>query len=526
MSRFFNTAGPVEGADHYCLDPLTRIDLETVEALIAQKRYFVLHAPRQTGKTSALLALQRHLNAQGQYRCVYTNVEIAQAAREDVGRAMRAILSELGSRAQHHLDDPWLTQVWPGILETSGPEAALTETLTQAARHSDRPLVLLIDEIDALIGDTLIAVLRQIRAGYDKRPGAFPQTVILCGVRDVRDYRIRSAHSPEIVTGGSAFNIKTESIRLGDFSEAEVRALYRQHTDETGQPFTSEALERVWYWTQGQPWLVNAIGYEVTFRRRDLRDRARAIDAAAIDEAAETLIQRRDTHLDQLADKLQEPRVRRVVAALLSGAPAPGQPPSDDVQYVRDLGLIRPQGHLEIANPLYREVIPRELIYTTSLTIAEQPAWYLQPDGRLDLSKLLGAFQAFFREHSEHWIQRFAYREAGPQLLLQAFLQRIVNGGGRIEREYGLGRGRTDLLVRWPYGAAAVQTAVLELKLLHGSLERTLAQGLEQTWGYADRCGADEAHLVVFDRRDRPWEDKLFQRVERVRGRTIAVWGM
>ncbi len=525
--RFFNNAGPVDCAEHYCLDPLQRIDLEAIEELIAQKRYFVLHAPRQTGKTSSLLALMHHLNAQGRYRCLYVNVEIAQSAREDVGRAMRAILSELGSRATYHLDDPWLARTWSQILETSGPEAALIEVLTRAAEHGDRPLVLLIDEIDALIGDSLISVLRQIRAGYDKRPRGFPQTVILCGVRDVRDYRIRSSRSQEIITGGSAFNIKAESIRLGDFSATEVRALYDQHSAETGQPFTPEAIERVWHWTRGQPWLVNAIGYEVTFRRKDLRDRTRTIDEEAIDQAAETLIERRDTHLDQLTDKLREARVRRVIEAILTGDEERHRYRMQDVEYLIDLGLIRryPGGRLVISNPIYREIIPRDLTRVLQSDIHQEQRWYLRPDGQLDLVKLLTAFQAFFREHSEHWIERFDYKEAGPQLLMQAFLQRIVNGGGRIEREYGLGRMRTDLLVIWPH-AAGVQKVVIELKILRKGLESTIAQCLEQTLEYLDRCGGDEAHLVIFDRSDKPWKEKLFRRIKQIRHREIEVWGM
>lgn len=525
-ARFFNTAGPIDCAEHYCLDPLARIDLQDLEELIAQQRYFVLHAPRQTGKTSSLLALMHYLNAQGRYRCVYTNVEAAQAAREDVPAAMQAMLNSLATWARQLADDSFPSQHWSAVLAEAGPYEAYAELLSRWAQHSEQPLVLLIDEIDSLIGDTLITILRQLRSGYPKRPANFPQTVILCGVRDVRDYRIHSARSKEIITGGSAFNIKAESIRMGDFSEADVHSLFQQHTDETGQPFTAEALERAWHWTQGQPWLVNAIGYQVSFRRKDLRDRSISIDAEAIDEAAETLIQRRDTHLDQLTDKLQEPRVRRVIAPLLASEDEPEHLPFDDVQYVHDLGLIRMTGQLAIANPIYREIIPRTLIDTTSLTISQQPTWYILPDGRLDLSKLLAAFQIFFREHSEHWIERFAYKEAGPQLLLQAFLQRIVNGGGRIEREYGLGRLRTDLLLRWPYGENQQHTAVLELKLLHKSLEKTLAQGLEQTWAYADKSSADEAHLVIFDRHERPWAEKLFQRDETLRGRVIRVWGM
>ena len=140
------------------------------------------------------------------------------------------------------------------------------------------------------------------------------------------------------------------------------------------------------------------------------------------------------------------------------------------------------------------------------------------------------AFQAFFREHSEHWLGRFDYAEAGAQLLLQAFLQRVANGGGRIEREYGLGRGRTDLLLVWPRRDRSPGSAdkfVIECKVLHKSLERTVHEGLEQTAGYMDRCGSEAGHLVVFDRSEgKRWEDKVFRREERMDGRAITVWGM
>jgi hypothetical protein len=258
------------------------------------------------------------------------------------------------------------------------------------------------------------------------------------------------------------------------------------------------------------------------------RDRSQPVTLEAIEEAKENLILRRETHLDQLTDKLQEERVRRVIEPLLAGDELAEQLAPDDVAYVRDLGLIKQDrtGAIRIANDLYQEVIPRELSWTIQSGMSEQTQWYVQTDGRLDMFKLLSAFQQFFREHSEHWVERFQYKEAGPQLLLQAFLQRIINGGGRIEREYGLGRMRTDLLILWPYGEDQ-QRIVIELKALHKTLEYTLQNGLEQTWQYMDRCGAGEGHLIVFDRSpDKSWDDKLFQRSEQFRGRTIAVWGM
>lgn len=526
--RFFNTAGPVDCGKHYCLPPLGRFDLDEILLLIQQQKYFVLHAPRQTGKTSSLLALMDYLNRQGQYRCVYFNVEVGQAARENVGEAMRAILSQLAHRARLALGDDFVEALWREVLAGSGPYAAFGEVLSRWAAHDPKPLVVLIDEIDSLVGDTLISVLRQLRAGYDSRPDFFPQSIVLCGVRDVRDYRIHSSAEKAIITGGSAFNVKAKSLRLGDFSQAEVETLYRQHTEETGQVITPEAMHRVWELTRGQPWLVNALGYQACFESKTGRDRRQPITLEQIHQATENLIERRETHLDQLADKLQEERVRRVIEPLLAGVDLAEGFMKDDVDYVRDLGLIRQDvaGGIEIANPIYREVIPRELGWNIQSGMAQQRAWYLNGQGRLELDKLLTAFQQFFREHSEHWVERFQYKEAGPQLLMQAFLQRIVNGGGRIEREYGLGRMRTDLLVLWPY-SGGVQKAVIELKLLHKSLEQTLAKGLKQTWEYLDRCGAEEGHLVIFDRTPgKPWEEKLFRRQEIVRGKAITVWGM
>lgn len=525
--RFFNTAGPVDCARHYCIPPLERLDLEEVLMLLDQQKYFVLHAPRQTGKTTCLLALVRHLNAEGRCRALYANIEAAQTAREDVARGMRTILGEIGQRAQLYLKDDFVLSRMSAALHQFGGDGALQAVLSEWCSARPTPLVLMLDEVDALVGDTLISLLRQVRSGYDKRPAGFPQSVILCGVRDVRDYRIHSDKEKTVITGGSAFNIKTKSLRLGDFTCDEVNRLWGQHTEETGQPFEPAALDVVWELSCGQPWVVNALGYEVTFEMRENRDRSRPITAEMVEQAKENLILRRETHLDQLADKLSEPRVRRVIELLLRGEEEANTLPLDDIAYVRDLGLIRTQGEIHIANGIYREVIPRELTYSTQVTISREPAPYIRPDGRLDIPKLLADFQEFFRENAEHWVERFEYKEAGPQLLLQAFLQRILNGGGRVEREYGLGRRRTNLLVKWPVAAGDEQRVVIELKLLHRSLESTLAEGLLQTADYMDKSGAAEGHLVIFDRTPgKPWGEKLFRRNETSGAHAISVWGM
>ena len=532
--RYFNKEGPVNPAEHYCIDPLSRVNLAEIFTLIARKKYFVLHAPRQTGKTSILLALQDRLNAEGEYRCLYVNVEGGQAAGEDTARAMQVLLGQLASRSRDILHDDFVDRVRAAYMQNEGPEGVLGEVLVRWSAASPKPLVLLIDEIDTLIGDTLISVLRQLRANYDRRPHHFPQSVILCGVRDVRDYQIYSSREGTHVKGGSAFNIKAESLRLGDFSEGEVRELLAQHTAERGQAFEDGAVERIWALTCGQPWLVNALAYEACFRSETGHDRSRPIHVDSIDEARETLILRRVTHLDQLAQTLSEERVRRVVLPMLAGSSKDSWAVRD-LEYVRDLGLVAPDYPVRMANPIYAEVIPRELTLPLEATMAGSvdPAWYVKEDGSLDIDGLLSAFQGYFREHAESWVDRYGHAEAGPQLVLHSYLQRVVNSGGRIGREYAVGRGRTDLLIEWrqvkPDGQVCIRKYVIECKVRTAKtgLDRLIREGLEQTATYMDRVGAESGHLVIFDLRPGvPWEERLYRKDPEPDGRPITVWGI
>jgi hypothetical protein len=527
----FNTAGPCKTDKHYLIDPLERIDHLTLLDLIRDERYFVLHAPRQTGKTTSLVALVHHLNQTGSYRAVYANIEAAQAARHNVASGMATVASVLAREVEHYTGESCVAG-WFEQHRQHEPNDLITALLTAWSQADSRPAVLMLDEVDALVGDTLISLLRQLRSGYLTRPARFPQSVILCGVRDIRDYRIHSSQN-EIITGGSAFNVKAASLRVGNFIREEIEALWLQHAQATGQVFDAAIFPALWEDTHGQPWLVNALGHELTYENtRIRRDRTRPITLEDYRAARESLIQRRDTHLDQLVDKLREPRVHRVVAPLLQSEQETSGLQDDDLQYAEDLGLIRRKPVLAIANRIYQEVLPRELTDNWRGGMTSLTAWYVTADHRLDMPKLLSAFQQFFREHSESWLEHFDYKEAGPQLLLQAFLQRIVNGGGRIDREYGLGRKRTDLYIQWPLDEqqgyhGPVQRIVLELKLWRsGSLEKVLETGLPQTADYARQCGAAEAHLLIFDRRpDSDWDERVWQQTLTHDGYTIQVWG-
>jgi hypothetical protein len=516
MPRSFNIAGPCDPALHYMLPPERR--LPGVRGYIDQRYYFVIHAPRQVGKTTSVRTLAASLRAGGRYAAVYASCEAGQSAGSDVETGIAAVIDSIQINAGEQLP-PELRPPEEG--ETRRPETRLWIFLSEWARSSPLPVVLFLDEIDSLIDATLIAVLRQLRAAYPNRPEGFPQSVVLVGLRDVRDYRIEVR--PETVTLGTAspFNIKVESITLRNFTREEVGELYAQHTEETGQVFTPEAVNRAFDLTRGQPWLVNALARQIV--EKDVTDLAIAITAAHIEAAKETLIERRDTHLDSLIDRLREPRVRRVIEPLLAGELVVGDRIDDDVAYTQDLGLIerRDGGHVAIANPIYHEVIPRALAAITQMTIPYQASWYVRPDGRLEMDSLLDGFAGFWTENAEALLSSQPYHEAAPQLVLMAFLQRIVNGGGMIDREYALGLGRMDLCIRWRH-SGGTQREAIEIKVWREGRPDPLERGLEQLSGYLERLGLDRGYLVIFDRRADAPRQREKTGVEH-RGRRITV---
>ncbi|MEB3336242.1 MAG: ATP-binding protein [Leptolyngbyaceae bacterium] len=488
MTKWFNTAGPCKPDLHYMVPPIAR--LPNLKRLIAQQNYFVIHAPRQTGKTTAMLALAQELTASGQYTAVLLSLEVGAVFPHNPGAAEQAILSEWEQAARFQLPLELHPPTWLEAKDGSRIGSALSGWSEQ----SSRLLVVFLDEVDALNDETLISVLRQLRSGFPRRPQGFPQSVALIGMRDVRDYKVASGGSDRLTTS-SPFNIKVESVTLGNFSLEEVTHLYQQHTTATGQVFTPEAVERAYRLTDGQPWLVNAIARQVTEYLAP--DPQIPITVDLIHQAKEILIQRQDTHLDSLAERLREPRVQAMIQPMLAGQEL-GDIPQDDIRYVLDLGLCRqtPQRGLEIANPIYQEVLPRVLAYATTASLGIiQPIW-LSATGELIPEQLLAAFLDFWRQHGEPLFKSTPYPEVAPHLVLMAFLHRVVNGGGTLEREYAIGSGRMDLCVR--YGQV---TLGMELKVWREGKPDPLPQGLKQLDKYLSGLGLETGWLVIFDRR-------------------------
>ncbi|MET8000916.1 AAA family ATPase [Nonomuraea glycinis] len=524
-AKYFNTTGPCDPQRHYILPPTQR--LPEARVLIEMDRYFVLHAPRQTGKTTILDALASELTAEGDTAALMFSCERAKSAGDDYGAAESLLLDSLREAAEL---SGWPKKLlppdsWPQVTPGSRFGAALREW----CRRCPRRVVLFMDEIDALQGNSMVSILSQLRDGHNRRSKGypFPASVVLCGLRDLRDYKVASGGEPGRSNPASPFNIVAESLRLGDFTADDIAELYGQHTRQTGQEFTKDAVERVFELTQGQPWLVNALAHEVVFKMGVTG----TVTAGQVEDAKERLIRARATHLDSVMARLHEPRVKRVMEPVVAGIFPHIDPAfSDDLSYARDLGLIKQKPPLEVANPIYREVTLRVLGDPSEQYVMADPRSFVLPDGRFDLPRLLEEFVVFWREHGEVLVRQEGYHEAACQIILMAFLHRLVNGGGYLDREYAAGTKRLDVLVRWPYtspdGERLMQREAMELKVWRAGENDPAPDGLAQLDRYLDRLTLSTGALVIFDRRPEapPWQERGgFEQTTTPSGRQVTV---
>ena len=512
MQRFFNTTGPCDPLRHYMLPPEARIP--GLLPFVQQELYFVLHAARQTGKTTTMRAFAERLRGLG-YAAVWATLETSQGVI-DTAEAEPLWLGALATAAE---------DVLPPVHQPPDRTPFLGNAVGDRLRLFLRawsatiqvPLVLLLDEADTVSGPALVSLLRQLRAGFTSRGiGKFPVSVALIGMRDLRDY-LTTAKDGVPVNPGSPFNVKKASLTMRNFTEIEVASLYQQHTDATGQIFTPEAVQRAFYWTQGQPFLVNALA-DLCVSGSD----GAPITENSVDAAKERLILSRTTHIDSLNERLKEARVARIVAPVLLGSPSfMVDLGSDDLLYCLDLGLLRQGPQVEAANPLYREVLVRSLALSKQPDLPER-TWVRE--GKLDVPLLVDSFLLWWRQHADVLRERDTtpYREAVPQIVFMAWVQKVANGGGRIFREYALGRGRVDVLVE--FGG---ERHLFELKRVtdKDGFEAVKEEAQTQAVDYLERLGLQEGWILIFDERQRSWASKLWREEEVVRGRRLFMRG-
>jgi hypothetical protein len=483
------------------LPPEDRLVGAQIHRYIKDQLYWVLHAPRQTGKTTFLQNWMRQINSGDEAVSCYVSIERCQRLPEPE-RCMPNICKAIQEYAG-------FSSLPVPELKTNVPDSMLSDILINfSSLVAPKPLVILFDETDALEGDAMISFLRQLRGGFMNRGiGKFPVSIALVVTRDIKDY-ITSANDGIASNTDSHFYIKNDTIFLSKFCKDDISVLFTQRTEETGQQITDEALEYVWEQSQGQPWIVNS------FTMRVLKqDDYSTITRKHIEQAREQMIQTQETHFVNMEVCLRNTKIRHVIESIFIGNNNLEMSRTNpDVEQAIDLELVRlEEGVLAIANPIYREMLAREVTFGAHAMIPE-PEWqWEKPDGSLDMDVLFREFQIFWRENSEVWEEKMNYTEAFPHLLLMAFLQRVLNGGGRIDREYAAGRGRMDLFIEYND-----KFYIIEIKLIYEKQlpDTVKIKGLEQIAKYRDIKAPDcPAYLVIFDRRDSAkslsWEQRI-----------------
>jgi hypothetical protein len=498
--------------------------------MIENEYYFTLHAPRQTGKTTCLNFLTDTINNEGQWyalNCSLATLRNTVAENETMTKVVSQINAAMDSSGVEVIREKAFTyNSLPGM---DAPDYKVRKILNQLCRDLDKDLVVFFDEADLLSGQGLLSFLAQVRDGYlyrDETVNRFPRSMALVGMRDILDCLIKVRPDDESPGEGSPFNVNKESLTLSNFSRDEIRALYGQHSAAAGQQFDDSAMDRAWDWTEGQPWLVNALADQIVSVQLK-NDHRETITVGHFDQAAETLVKGRSTHVGSLLARLREPRVIRVMDAVFAGNDLTIPVNSDDRRFCLDLGLLSENEDrtLRPANKIYGEAMSRaltdEIEHFLDIDV-ETKSW---TDGRiLHMSGLLREFQIFWRQGSDSFPFRhgdfaaFKYDEAIYSFMLLAYLQKIVNSGGLVYREYAEGRGAVDIAIH--YGG---HEYLVEVKLKG---EKTLDDWQRQLAGYLDAAGQDEGWLVIFDRdRNKAWEEKIYWENTLFLGKTMHLVG-
>jgi hypothetical protein len=539
MIKTFATTGPCLPRQNYMIPSFDRFPI--LPNLIDNNQYFILHSPRQSGKTTLLLSMANQINEDGNYYACVCPLSFTINANDELeatAKIMQSLSFGLSSSTAPALK-LLHNKLNPFSLMTEAPP--VTSAIRYICSSLDKELILFFDEADCIPSELILSFLTQIREGYNFRswPGenAFPRTIGLIGLRDLHDYRFNDKSQIQRIIRISPFNIHRFSLEIRNLSFDQLCSLYRQHTDASGQVFTQKAIERIWYWTSGQPWLVNVLASDIIQNQLG-KDYSVPITDKHVEVAVNNLILRKEVHFSNIVDRLQEPRVRKVMALALSSEGVKlDNVLESDITYCVDLGLLKfgknGIGDCFPANNIYNEVIVRALSSRIVADLTKIPSNTWSDGNKLDMSGLLRAFQDYwlansallFNENKDDALidqiideilsennntsktgnisktQKLSIQnnidklisEAFCVLVLCAFLQRVLNGGAElIKREFSVGMKFVNICVTYKQRRYPIEAKI------KGSV--STKQGIRQLSGYVNMCNASEGWLIEFDR--------------------------
>ncbi|MCP4151450.1 MAG: hypothetical protein GY757_27140 [bacterium] len=489
--RIFEKSGSVDPEASYFspLENVVNADNLDMKTMVDQGRYFSIFAPRQSGKTTFLEHFCEELQKDVTYIAIILNF---QKYRDlDKERFYARIQKKLYKQLIHRLTflecnklDEITAYLQSHPLTDHISFGDLFEELNNILEFTK--IVIFIDEFDGIPLKELENFLNTVRDLYLEYKKIRPKALYSIGLVGIRNI------TKLIVGGVSPFNI-ADQVDLPPFSLKNVSALYAQYTKETNQPFTNNAVKKVFKETGGQPWLVNRLGTILTINLKP--GTVEPIDEQDVDNAIQILLKERNVHFDNLDEKAKHYK-ETFVEIVFDGVE---YNPGDDAQtWLEQFGLIKNKdGKAEAANSIYST----RYIKTFFAEVTDgclSPQVYTLPGGKLDMERVLLDFDRYIAQIGVRafYESKKPYERTG-QFLLTAWLYRFVNdGGGDLRYEPLTGLGRIDILLSYKNRKYIIETKINHRK----SITNIRKQGIRQVADkYLATESADEGYLVIFD---------------------------
>lgn len=514
-NRIFEDSGIVypQEAYHVQLDNVWNTRKQDIKTMVDKGRYFSIFAPRQSGKTTFLKDICEELHRDSMYMVIslsfqkYKDLEKEQfysLIEKDLYQQLMDRLKEVncdktdtvnrlleGHRLRDHISFSLLFEELNRVIEF-------------------KKIMIFIDEFDGIPLSELENFLVVLRDLYQKYKGVTQKALYSVGLVGIRNIT-------KLVVGGvSPFNIADEVV-MPPFSLENVRDLFAQYTDETNQPFTGEAIDRIYRETSGQPWLINRLGTILTV---DIKpETMEPIDESDVEQAIQVLLTERNSHFDNLyekAKKFKETFVKIVFNNVKYS------PDDEDQAWLEQYGLTRKrEKKAVVANNIYRERYIDTFFSEAGGLEGVSAAEYILPGGRLDMERVLLHFQQYI---SQIGVKAF-YKDKKPyertgQFLLTAWLYQFVKAGsGELRYEVLSGLGRLDILL-----IHNGRRYILETKVNRQALSRTVNDGIAQvSKKYLSSEAVDEGYLVIFDTRT-PVGEEIEPQYHQLEGKTVVTF--
>ena len=503
--KVFNTTAVCIPEKHYMVDLSERV--QEIKKLVDAGKYFTINRARQYGKTTTLNALGKTLRA---------DYYVIKLSFERVSKAnFKTEQSFVKSFCRLFKMNPVLYRSIPKDIKEQFDEyinrkedkAEMDElflTLGEWCQISDKPIVLIIDEVDnATNNQVFLDFLAQLRDGYISRDtDGIPtfQSVILAGVTDVK--HLKSKIRPEGEhKENSPWNIAADFTIDMSLSESGIKGMLDEYEADHHTGMDTEAIaKQIREYTNGYPFLVSRICQLLDETVGVEMGLASAWTKNGLDEAIKLLLSENNTLFQSLTKNLNNyPELKAAIRSILmEGTKITYNAQQDEIVQMQMYGLIRNDHNtVRVANRIFETMLynlflsDEELKNNVFSRAGDLAKSMFVTDGKLNMRLILERFADTYTEIFGPLEEKFKEKDGREQFLL--YLKPIINGTGNYYIEAQTrDQTRTDVIVDY-----LGQQYIIELKIWRGP--RYNAEGEKQISEYLDYFGLTTGYMLSFN---------------------------